>query len=298
MSTFDELTDIVLTNLQGFSLDQDQITYLTDAIDETTLSLAVDQPREVSRGMVEIGDELVWVKLVDSASGTIMVAPKGRGWLGSPVSAHDAETVVKSNPKWPRVQIKRSINDTIRAVYPDLFSVVSTSFTFTAARFGYELPAEAEDVYDVSWDLIGPSKRWPTLSRWRFVPDADMTAYPTGKALELLDSVVPGRTVHVSYRVAPKPLSSGTDDFSAVSGLPASAEDVIAYGACYRLAGYLDIPRLQLQSVEGTNRSQLVQPGSATNAAKYFYALYSERLQQEREMLLSRYPRVSHSTRM
>ena len=57
MSTFDELTDIVLTNLQGFSLDQDQITYLTDAIDETTLSLAVDQPREVSRGMVEIGDE-------------------------------------------------------------------------------------------------------------------------------------------------------------------------------------------------------------------------------------------------
>lgn len=298
MSNFDELTEIVLTNLQGFSLDQDQITFLTDAVDAATLTLSVNDPREVSRGMVEIGDELLWVRLVDSTSGVLMVAPQGRGWLNSTAAAHDVNSTVKNNPKWPRVLIKRAINDTIRATYPDLFKVSTTTFSFTAAKFGYELPADADEVYDVTWDIIGPSARWPRLNRWRFIPNANTTAYPTGKALELLDSVVPGRTVQVTYMTAPKSLAGGADDFSAVSGLPVSAEDVVTYGACYRLAGYLDIPRLQLQAVEGTNRSQLVEPGAATNAAKYFYALYSERLMQEREILLSRYPRTTHSMRM
>lgn len=298
MSTFDQLTQTVLSNLQGYSLDQDQITYIRNAISPTDLALEVGDPREVSRGLVEIDDELLWVRIVDAASSEAGIAPLGRGWLGTTAATHAINSVLKNNPKWPRVNIKRALNDTIRSTYPDLFQIKRVTFPFTAARFTYELPGEVEDVYDVSWDVIGPTRRWPRINRWRYVPLADTTAYPSGKAIELLDAVVPGRTVQVTYMVSPQPLTSGSDDFTTVSGLPPSAEDVAVYGACYRLAGYLDIPRLQTQTVEGSNRSQLVPPGSATNAAKYFYAIYSERLAQEREILLGRYPRITHMTRM
>lgn len=297
MSTFDQLTQVVLGNLQGFSLDQDQITYLTAGVTSSDLSLPVGEPRELSRGLVEVDDEVMWVRLVDSSSSVATLNPQGRGWLGTTPASHAMNATVKNNPKYPKVLVKRALNDTIRACYPDLFSVKVTTFPFVAARYQYALPAEAEDVWDVSWDVIGPTKRWPKLSRWRFVQNANTTAYPTGRALELLDSVVPGRTVQVSYLVAPQPLVNGSDDFTTVTGLPSSSEDVAVYGACYRMSGYLEIPRLQTQSVEGSNRAQLTPPGSATNAAKYFYALHKERLAQEREILLSRYPRTTHLTR-
>lgn len=298
MSTFDQLAQRVLGNLQGFSLDQDQITYLGQDITSSDLSFSVGDPREVSRGMIEIGDEILWVQLVDSSSGSVTIIPQGRGYLGSTAASHTANTTIKNNPKWPKVTIKAHINDTIRSTFPDLFQLKSTTFTFTAAKYAYELPAEVEEVYDVSWDVIGPSQRWPRLNRWRFMPNANVTDFTTGKALELLDAVVPGRTVQVTYIKAPQPLSSGSDEFATVSGLSASAEDVVVYGACYRMSGYLDIPRLQTSNIEETSRAQIVPPGAATNAAKYFYALYRERLDQERQMLLSRYPRLTHSTRI
>ena len=297
MSTFDQLTQLTLGNLQGFSLDQDQITYLTAGISSSDLTVPVANPQDVSRGLVEIGDELLWARLVDAPASMMTIAPEGRGWLGSTAASHGANATIHNNPKFPRLLVKRALNDTLAACYPDLFQVRTTTFSFTAARYQYALPAEAEDVYDVSWDVIGPSARWPKLSRWRFVPNANSAAYPTGRAIELLDAVVPGRTVQVSYLVRPTQLVSGSDDFTTTTGLASSAEDVVMYGACYRMSGYLDIPRLQGQSVEGSNRSSLVPPGSAVNASKYFYALHKERLAQEREILLSRYPRTTHMTR-
>jgi hypothetical protein len=297
MSTFDQLTQTVLGNLQGFSLDQDQITYLTSDIGTSDTTLPVGDPHEVSRGLVEVDDELVWVRAVDATSSSALLIPQGRGYMGTTAAAHSANVTVKNNPKYPRVMVKRAINDTIRSLFPDLFKVTSTTFAFTAARYFYPLPAETEDVYDVTWDIIGPSRRWPRLDRWRFVSNANTTSYPTGKALDLMSSVVPGRTVQVTYLVAPQPLVNGSDDFATVTGLNASAEDVVLYGACYRLAGYLDIPRLQTTNVEGNARAQNVPPGSASNTGKYFYAIYKERLAQEREILLARWPRVTHMTR-
>lgn len=297
MSTFDQLTQIVLANLQGFSLDQDQITYLTSGITASDTTLAVNDSAQASRGMVEIDDEIVWVQQIDALSGSISVPPQGRGWIGSTAASHSSGAIVHNNPKYPKVIIKRAINDVIRSTFPKLFQVKSSGITYSASRTTYGIPAEAEDIYDLTWEAIGPSRQWPRLPRWRFVPNADLTDYPTGKAVEVLEPIVPGRSIQVTYLKAPQPLVSGSDEFSTVSGLQTSAEDVVIYGACYRLSGYLDIPRLQTQNIEGTSRSQLVPPGAAVNASKYFYALHQERLQQEREMLLSRYPRVTHKTR-
>lgn len=297
MTTYNALTDLVLMNLQGFSLDQDQITYLTNAISAGDTTFAVNDVTDTSRGLVEIEDELVWIQGIDSSSTTVTIAPRGRGWMGTTAVVHDAGTVVKNNPKWPRTIIKRAINDIVTSTYPDLFRVKTTTFVFQAAKFNYDLPADAADVLDVTWDVIGPTKRWPRVKRWRYVPNADQNTHPTGKTVEILDYIVPGRTVSVTYSALPVKLSSGADEF-ATTGLASTAEDVVLYGTCYRLSGYLDIPRLQMQNVEGNQRAQLVSPGAASNASKYFYALYQERLQREREILVSQWPRTTHLSRL
>lgn len=297
MTTYDALVDLVLMNLGGFSLDQDQITYLTNSINTTDTTFAVNDVTETSRGLVEIEDELVWIQSIDNTSMTATTAPKGRGWMGTTAATHDAGTVVKNNPKWPRSVIKRAINDVVTSTYPDLFKVQTTSFTFQAARFNYDLPADAADVLDVTWDVIGPTKRWPRVQRWRYIPNADRTTHPTGKTVEILDYIVPGRTVSVTYSALPVKMTDGADEFS-VTGLAETTEDVVLYGACYRLSGYLDIPRLQTQNIEGSQRSQLVPPGAANNASKYFYALYQERLQRERQILVSQWPRITHLSRI
>lgn len=299
MTTYDGLTDLVLMNLQGFSLDQDQITYLTAPITATDTTLTVDDATETSRGMVEIDDELIWIKSVDMSSGIAMVPPQGRGWMGTTPVIHASGATIKNNPKWPRSAIKRAINDIILSTYPDLFAVKETTFPYQAAKFSYDLPADATDVIDVTWDIIGPTKRWPRVNRWRWVPNTDVTTgdHTTGKSLELLDYIVPGRTVQVTYITQPTKLVNGTDDFSTC-GLASSAEDLVMYGACYRLSGYLDVPRLQVLNIESNMRAQDVPPGAATNAAKYFYALYQERLQREREILVANWPRVTHLTRI
>lgn len=296
MTTYNALTDLVLMNLQGFSLDQDQITYLTNAIASGDTTIIVNDVTETSRGLVEIEDELVWFQSIDNTSMAATTPPKGRGWMGTTAAAHAAGTVVRNNPKWPRSVIKRAINDVVTSTYPDLFQVKTTSFTFAAAKFNYDLPADAADVLDVTWDVIGPTKRWPRVQRWRYVPNADKATHPSGKTVEILDYIVPGRTISVTYSALPVKLSSGTDDF-AITGLAPTAEDVVLYGACYRLSGYLDIPRLQVQNVEGNQRSQVVPPGAANNASKYFYALYQERLQRERQILVSQWPRITHLSR-
>lgn len=299
MTTYDGLVNLVLLNLQGFSLDQDQITYLTAPISNSDLTFAVDDVTETSRGMAEIGDELIWIKSVDKNASTITVTPSGRGWMGTTPASHAAGIPIKNNPKWPRAVIKRAINDIVTSTYPDLYSVKETTFAFQAAKFSYDLPAEATDVLDVTWDVIGPTKRWPRVDRWRFVPNTDITTgdHATGKSVEILDYIVPGRTVQVTYITQPVGLVNDSDNFTA-TGLASSAEDVVLYGACYRLSGYLDIPRLQTPNVEQNARSQLVPPGAASAAAKYFYALYQERLSREREILVANWPRITHLTRM
>jgi hypothetical protein len=57
-------------------------------------------------------------------------------------------------------------------------------------------------------------------------------------------------------------MTSGTDDFSAVTGLPESCRDVIVYGAAYRLLSFIDPGRINLTSAESDLADSKV-PGAA-----------------------------------
>ena len=220
----------VLINLEGFTLRQDRTTYLTSGIDNNDLTLALASGDNIGKGIIEIEDELLHIDSVDRSDRSAVVSPFGRGYRGTTAAAHALNTKVTFSPSFPRLSVKRAINDTIRAVYPNIFGVASTTFTYNAAQTTYSLPANAETVLAVSWDTVGPSGEWVPVRRWRQDPTAATAEYATNNTISIYDAPIPGRTIQVIYTKEPTVLSSGSDVFNTVTGLPESARDVIVYG--------------------------------------------------------------------
>lgn len=296
MTTFNEMVEEVLINLEGFTLRQDRTTYLTAGIDSDDLSLALASGDNIGKGIVEIDEELIHIDSVDRSDRSAVISPFGRGYRGSTAASHSANTKVTFSPSFPKVSVKRAINDTIRAVYPNIYGVASTTFTANSAQSTYALPAAAETVLSVSWDSVGPSGEWIPIRRWRQDPTANTTEYANGNTISIYDGIVPGRTVQVVYTKEPTVLSSGSDVFTSVTGLPASCRDVIVYGAAYRMVSFIDPGRLQFTAPEADANDTTRQFGSGTNTARYLLALYQQRLQEESAKLTGKYPVRVHYT--
>ena len=161
MPTLSEMVDDVKSNLIGYTLRQDRITYVTNAAGLTTTSSAitVGSADNLAKGIIEIDDELIWVDRFDKATNTMTVAPGfGRGYMGTTAAPHSQYAQVTLAPTFPRNSIKKAINDTINSYYPKLWSVASTTFTFNASQTTYALPDDAETVLYMSWQTTGSSQ--------------------------------------------------------------------------------------------------------------------------------------------
>jgi hypothetical protein len=296
MSTLKQLMDQVEINLQGYVQDQAEQTYTVGTLDGTALTFVVDEPNLVSRGIVQVDDELMWVKAVDRTTSTVTVSPFGRGYLGSVAGSHAAGARVVDNPLFPRSQVKIAINQVLENLYPDLYVLATTTFPFIAARATYPMPTESRNVTSVTWQTVGPTQFWEPVKRWDFNPRADTTQFPTGRSIDIWTPIVPGRTVKADYIRRPTDLDLATDEFTG-TGLETYVETTVVYGACYRMVGWLDAPRLQARAVETSQRAAYVGAGAATETAKYFYALYQQSLEAARARFLKENPTGLHFKR-
>lgn len=294
MTTFDQLVKRVRQQLLGYAMNQESVSELSAPMTSGDTSFQVDTSTvtNLSRGLVEIDDELILVKTYAATSGvvTVMGLTNGRGYEGTTAASHSANALVTSSPAFPRARIKEAINDTIQGIYPHLVVFSSTEITKSAVVIEYELPADLADVWYVVGQLIGPSKVWQPMPNWRYNPRADPTVFPSGKSIQILDYVTPGQGIRVVYAKPPSVLVAGSDDFAATTGFADRITDLVVYGACKRLLPALESARLQLQSVETTERAPLVPPASASKAASLFASLYAERLAEERDLMFGDVP--------
>ena len=159
-STFTDIISETHLVLSGYTQRQDQATYLIASIGVGDTSFTVHGGNVLSRGMVEIDDELIWVDSFDKSTNIATVAPLGRGFRGSTAVSHVINSRVTIAPSFPRFSIERNINAAIDGVYPDLYGTASTTFVFNSAVTTYSLPADAIDIMGISWQTIGPSKEW------------------------------------------------------------------------------------------------------------------------------------------
>jgi len=299
MATFGSMTDEVVRKLAGFTLRQDRQTHLTAAVNTTAVSITVASANNISNGIIQIDDELIYVDSYDRNSGVLSIPPYGRGYNGTSPSSHAVGARVIVSPTFPSVDVKDAINETLLATFPDLYTTGTHTFSFSPAKSTYALPEEVETVLAVSYETTGPSKEWLPVRGYRIDPMANTEAFNSKNSITLLSGVESGRTVQIFYTAAPTVMDADDDDFEIVTGLPASCKDLIVIGASARLASFIDPGRLTFGSAESDQQSQIAgrSYGAGTNAAKYLLALYDKRLAEEARKLNDRNPIRIHFTR-
>jgi hypothetical protein len=309
-TTLTNMIDEVLVNLAGYTFQQDRSTYIKTAVSTTTSTVAsptilsLGSTDSVGKGILEIDEELLWVDNFDRVSNTATVSPYGRGYLGTTAATHAAEAKVTISPTFPRFNIKRAINDTIRSLGANIFSVKSTTFTFNAAVSTYAFAnLNVKNILTVSWQSIGPTKEWVPIRKW----DLDSVANPEAfgytstdqvQTITLGEAPISGRTVKVIYATDPAPFTSNSEVYTTVTGLPESTRDVVILGAAYRLLAFLDPARAAQVSPQADETDSKRPYGASQTATKQLYALYTQRLNEETKAQQQNYPpRVHYSRR-
>lgn len=304
-ATFGTMVDEVLINLAGYTLNQDRSTYLTAAFTSLTspssspLVLSLASTDNLGKGIIEVGDELMWVDAFDRVANTATIAPYGRGYLGTTASTASVDTKVTISPTFPRFSVKKAINDTIRAMGSSIFAVKQTTFTYNPAVTTYEFQdLNIESILRMMWQDIGPSKEWITIRRWDFDPFADVSTWGAGsQTVSVYDYITPGRTVKVMYATEPTPLVNSNDNFASVTGLPESCKDVVILGAAYRLMTYIDPARISQVSPQADEIDTKRPFGASSTIARQLLALYTARLAEETQRQQNQYPARIHYTR-
>jgi hypothetical protein len=300
MSTLNEMVDEVKSNLQGYTLRQDRISYVANANGLTTTSdeITIGSSASLAKGIIEIDDELIWIDSFNKATSTLNVIPGfGRGYQGTAPAPHAQYAQVTLAPTFPRTAIKKAINDTINSLFPNLWAVTSTTFTYDASVTTYALPDDLESILYLSWQTTGSSQEWLPINRWRADGMANAATFNTNNTVSIYDSVQPGRTVQVWYTTTANTLDNNTDDFADVTGLPQSCQDVVTLGAAYKLLSFLDPGRINLSSAEADAADSKIPSTAGVSSSRYIYALYQQRLNEEALKLKDKYPIRIHYTR-
>ncbi len=309
-TTLTNMIDEVAVNLAGYTFQQDRATYLTTAVTTTTSSsasplvLSLGSTDNVGKGVIEIDEELMWVDSYDRVANTATVAPYGRGYLGTTAATHSADVRVAISPTFPRFNVKRAINDTIRALGSSIFAVKSTTFTFNAAVSTYAFAnLNIKNILTVTWQTIGPTKEWAPIRKWDFdaIANPEAFGYTTGtdqvQTITLGEAPISGRTVKITYATDPVAFTTNSQDYATQTGLPESTRDVVILGAAYRLLSFLDPARAAQVSPQADETDSKRPYGASQTATKQLYALFSQRLAEETKSQQQNYPPKVHYSR-
>lgn len=305
--TLTDMINEVSMNLSGYTLTQDRSTYLKTAITTTTsssaspLTVSLGSTANVGMGVIEIDEELLWVDTYDRVGNSAIIAPYGRGYLGTTAATHTADTKVTISPTFPRFTIKRAINDSINALGSSIFAAATTTITSNAAVAAFRLPATGDslnirNILSIAYQSIGASKEWVPIRSWRFDSNANSTAFTSGQTISIYDRVPSGRTIQVVYSKDPAVFTTNAQDFSTQTGLPESCKDVVILGATYRLLTNLDPARASMVSPQADETDSKRPYGSSQALTKNIYGLYNQRLAEEIRSQQEKYPiRVHYS---
>lgn len=293
MPSLGDLTDQVIGHLHGH-VDMPAMGTLTAAVTATDTVLTVDfggQPGAARpNGIVEVNGELMVATRYDTTNGQLTLAPWGRGHLGTTPAAHAAGSMLTVRPRFPRKRVHEAINQTLLASSPPLYAPRDLAPIDTGALIGlgYALPANTLRVLRVdATDKYGGE----FLADRRVLRDWRVRSVAGTKLLEV-DRAEVFQTVQVTIAATPTPLVNETDDFTTVTGLAESVTDVVLYGALSRLVMGVELARQQVITPEAMARADKVPVQSGIAIARFYTALYQQRLAAEQDRLNQQFPLV------
>jgi len=283
VTTLTSMIDEVLMNLAGYTYQQDRATHLTAAVTTISqLSLALASSESVGKGIVEIGDELLWVDTYDRLANTATVAPYGRGYFGTTAATALVNAKVTISPTFPRHAIKRAVNDTISSIGGQLSAIKKTTITYNPSVSTYSLGvSNVKSILSLAYESIGASKEWHRIRNYDFDANPNATAFGGFQTVTIGDSIPAGRTIQVVYFATPTAFTASSEVFTTQTGFPASVKDVVIYGAVYRLLAFLDPAKAAMVSPQADETDSKRPFGSSGSTTKQIYALFQQRLNEE-----------------
>jgi hypothetical protein len=291
MALVSELVDEINDSAHSYVRDQEQATSLAGAALAGDLILSVSDATQLSRGLIEVGDELMWVAQVDTQSSQVSIEPWGRAQGGSTATAHAVNSKVVNSPSFPRQRILNVLSDVVQEIFPDVCAVGETFLTHTSGIALYALPSDVHAVLSVEYRAVGASGSYIPVERWR------QNKRPTSVELEVFGRIPPGDDrIRVTYvKTISVPLAM-TDDLETL-GYGNGIRGLLVLGAVAKLMVFIEPSRVQSSAVESSARAADVPAGSATSLSRYLYQLFRQRLDDEARQLRIRFPAVPHWTR-
>lgn len=273
MATFNDMVEEVLLALEGFSGDLSPVGTLSGSLTNSASTFTVagapfSDGLGFATGLVEVGEELVFAQQFVRSTGVFSGCL--RGWRGTAAVSHSSGEIVRSNPLYPRVSVKKAINYTIANI------PLLAMKTVDVATDGYDrltVPSDVDMVLSVALSPTAWTKQWAQIESYRLVQDPSGVV---GKALNI-PRIPSGYTVRVSYAGTPTELASNSDLFSA-TGLPDYCLDAVLLGAQWRLLSTLDPAKVSGLGQDQAYNGQVQQRPSPTNTAKYMLAMYNTRV--------------------
>lgn len=297
MATLAQIVERIRHRLSGNVTPTSAV--LVSTISETDLTLQVDDAMGFSRGVIEVGFELMRVNAVDSTTKTLKVAPYGRGYKATVADSHTEGSEVTASPLWPNALLAEEVNGVLTELYPEIYAVRTVETTFpNDARLPVTMPVGAIGVISV-WvgDTTTPGA-WLQEDRWSFNPDASST----NLTLRVGGHWTPGNPIRVVYAARPGLFDTSTvaalsQSFETVTGLPERCADLLALGVASRLTPFLEVSRLPVAGAEARADAETRPSGSAATTARLLYSEFRARVEQEKAVLAKEHPIRVHRAR-
>lgn len=284
MTTLTDIAESARGEVVGYTATVEPTTFVRTQVSDSALTVSVVNASGFSRGIVEVGSELMMVSEVDRDAGVLTLESLGaRGIRGTQATTHAVGERVVMSPVIPMSRALSSVQEALRAD-SGLFAVTQFQFDSNPPKSSYTLPDEFRTVLSVQWLPPGDSEEWLPLRRW--------TADRYSQALQLGEFPTPGRPVRVTYTTDPT-VPDVSADF-ADTGLPESCVDVIRWSAAWRLASFMEPFNVAAVRAEANAMAAQNTPQSRLRIAQYFYGLYQQRLSDEVRSLQERYPIRQH----
>lgn len=289
-TTLAQMVDRVRGHLDQFTTNRPQKGTFTGWVGVTPFTgIGLSGMRtNLTEAVVELGHELVHVTSHDPATLATLCPPWFRQQQGTAANdAYPVNSVAVVNPRWPYWHVASAINDAIAALYPSLFAVETVELTSLTFPEKYLIPDDVERVLRITVEWMAPTYAQREISRWTF------DAHPSdgNRYLHVPSVGYSGRPMFLTYAKRPTlfDLTAPSVDWSA-TGLSVSAVDLPILHAVSHLLPTAEAAKTQTASVEQSDRSRLVQAGSATAASRRFREMFETRLTEERRALLDQHP--------
>lgn len=290
MAQVADIIDRVVRQLLSGTVEERNKLAASLSTSATSVTLLYELGGVRAGSVIQVGSEQMYVWEATTGTKTLTVE---RGFNGTDPSTHPTGAIVTNNPRFPRNQVLEAINaelDDLSSPVNGLYRMVTVELSYNGTDRMIDLTGASNvlELYEVRYRYLATD--YPRLRNVSLVRDMPVADFPSGLGIILNDPFPRSGTLVVSYKSGFGSVSQESEDLQLVSGLPASADDVVVLGTQIRLMAPREIKRNFTESQGDTRRADEVPPSAVANSLANLARLRRDRVTAEAMKLAKRYP--------